>query len=145
MLWALFALLSWVLLLCWLNDTKYDAWPELINCADEVEHILLCENWNAHSEMLGSKWKDVLGKELSFAVCDRNLALLNNQEPAFLPMPGQTGPNLDLVILSTSLVHLASVEVSDNTYKSDHFLVKGIINATPMMSSSSSRRFRIFV
>lgn len=126
-----------------LSDNKYDAWCDLINCADGVDHILLSWDFSAHSEMRGAFWKNSSRRELSMAVSDRDLVPLKDHEPNFLPSPGKSGLNLDLVFLSAYLAHLAWVEVSRDTYHSNNFLVNGCIDATVMMSSSIFRRFNI--
>lgn len=100
---------------------KYEIWCEIINIVDGVDHILISGNFNAHSRMWGSEWEDTSGKELTMAASDRDLVPLNDQEPTFLSLPGQSGLNPDLVFFSASLVHLASAVVSDDTYHSDYF------------------------
>ena len=118
-------------------------WTSLIGCVSDCDVLLLCGDFNAHSPLWGASRSNFQGRELCSAVLDCGLTPLNDSLPTFLPASGRSGGNLDLVFITSSRVGVASVNVTDDTIGSDHFLVLGELGLTPRYARSTSNRFNI--
>ena len=118
-------------------------WTSLVGCVSDCDVLLLCGDFNAHSPPWGARRSNFQGRKLCSAVLDCSLTPLNDSLPTFLPASGPSGGNLDLVFISSSRVGVASVNVTDDTFGSDHFLVLGELGLTPRHARSTSNRFNI--
>ena len=92
--------------------------------------------------MWDSCFSNFAGRELGFSISKRDLFCLNDFSLTFLPNLGQAGGNLDLIFLSSSLVHLANSWVCEDTFGFDHFPVFAVLDISLHYTRSTSRRFK---
>ena len=117
-----------------------DTWSALIDSAAGGDALLLCGDFNAHSPLWGSRFSNLQGCELCSVILNVGLVSLNDSQPTFLPAPGRSAGNLDLVFFTASRIGTASVSVTGDTYGSDHFLLLGDVDVSPLLARSNSNR-----
>ena len=118
-------------------------WQSLLARSSSCASVLLCGDFNALSGLWGSSCTNAAGRLISGLVSDLDLVPLNDSLPTFLAGPGLVRNNLDLVFLPSSLFHLASCRVGDDSFGSDHLPVFCSLDTTLQYVRSGGRRFNI--
>lgn len=118
-------------------------WDRLINTCDRNDSLVICGDFNAHSWTWGSAFCNSRGDDLAEAVEAADLVVLNDSAPTFVPQDGRRSSNLDLIFVSSALCRISSVEVTDDSFASDHLLVTACIDSTSKLLKSSTKRLNI--
>lgn len=114
-----------------------------MDSCNQTDPIILCGDCNALSWPWGSIYNNQRGEDLNNIIEDFDLIPLNDETPTFVAREGRNGSNLDLIFVSSALGQISSVEVTDDTFTSDHFLVVASTDSSPKMLKSSTKRFNV--
>ena len=125
------------------STADLSTWQSLLARTSTCVSVLLCGDFNAHSGLSGSSCVNAAGRLISGLLSDLDLVPLNDSLPTFLAGPGLSRNNLDLVFLSSSLFHLATCRVGDDSFGFDHLPVFYTLDTTLQHVRSGSRRFNI--
>lgn len=118
-------------------------WSDLLEGCDGGSPIILMGDFNAHSWSWGSEYCSARGNHLREVTEDFGLIPLNDSLPTFVGGAGRSGSNIDLVFVSSHLGQISDVEVTPDTYSSDHNLVLAALDSTPKFTSSNTSRLNL--
>ena len=100
-----------------------DTWLSLLDRMRPYSAIFLCGDFNAHHVGWGCSRSSPRGTALFEASLARDLVSINDARPTYVPDTGSTPSNIDLIFCPLSFAHLASVEVIEDPFGSDHLPV----------------------
>lgn len=83
--------------------------------------FLLLGDFNAHNRLWGSGRTDRRGRIVENVLSSNVICLLNTGAPTHINFANQSFSAIDLSLCSPSIFHIATWEVEENPYGSDHF------------------------
>lgn len=121
-------------------DAEVETWVKLLSPTRVGGHKIVCGDFNAHSPSWGSHSTNNRENKLASAMEECNFIPLNDYMETYIPLPGEAGSNLDLILCSPSLVPVSTFYMGQDSYQSDHIPVIVKIITKPAMSTSRSHR-----
>lgn len=118
-------------------------WTDLITSCSSICPIILLGDFNAHSWAWSSSYNNSRGKDLNQLIEDHDLIPLNDSLPTHVSGEGRSSNNIDLIFVSSQLAQFSRVEVIEETYSSDHFLVVAQLDLTLKYTKSSTNRLNL--
>lgn len=118
-------------------------WLELMQDLNFCSSLIVCGDFNAHSMSWGACSDSPRGLHILDAMDTFNLVNLNDSVPTHEDFSGRSRNNLDLVLVSANLSCLSSAEVTEDSFGSDHLLVKVVIDASPKYVKSLNKRLKL--
>lgn len=122
------------------NNIPLQAWLGFFNEFVNLCPVIICGDFNAHSFSWGASFNSPRGSDLKEVFEFYNLLPLNDSVPTRIDRAGRTNNNVDLIVVSDSLVSQVSCEVSNDSYGSDHLLVLANFDIRPKFVGSNSTR-----
>lgn len=121
-------------------QVPYNIWMRFFEEATSYGSLIVGGDFNAHSCSWGATFNFPRGSDLVEIFDILSLLSLNDSEPTRIDRAGKKNNNLDLILISDTLIAQALAEVTGDLYGSDHLLVISRFDLSPKYVSSSSTR-----